>query len=83
MHRPMISGVETEPRWLRNVCKVFEFTFKLSFILTGLLSVFIILYFLFGGLFITDDGGPDSHSEWCEEYHPKLTFSECSDMAGW
>ena len=65
----MSSSAETEPRWLNNLEKVFEFTFKLSFILTGLL--------------ITDDGGPDSHSEWCEEYHPKLTFSECSDMAGW
>ena len=79
----MSSGTETEPRWLSNLEKVFEFSFKLSFILTGLLSIFIILYFLFGGFFIPDDNGPDSHSEWCEEYHPELTYSECADVAGW
>jgi len=35
------------------------------------------------GAFISDDNGPDSHSEWCEEYHPELTYSECADVAGW
>ena len=79
----MSSGTETEPRWLSNLEKVFEFSFKLSFILTGLLSVYTILFFLVGGAFIPDEGGPDSHSEWCEEYHPKLTYSECADVAGW
>ena len=79
----MSSATKTEPRWLNNIEKVFEFTFKLSFILTGLLSVFIILYFLFGGAFISDDNGPVSLSEWCEEYHTELTYSECADVAGW
>ena len=79
----MSSGTETEPRWLSNLEKVFEFSFKLSFILTGLLSAFIICYFLIGGFFISDEGGPDSHSEWCEEYHPELTYSECAALAGW
>ena len=36
-----------------------------------------------GGAFIPDEGGPDSHSEWCEEYHPNLAYSECADVAGW
>ena len=79
----MSGNAETEPRWLNNLEIVFEFAFKLSFILTGLLSTFIIIYFLFGGAFISDDIGPDSHSEWCEEYHPKLKHSECADVAGW
>ena len=79
----MSSGTETEPRWLSNLEKVFEFSFKLSFILTGLLSVYTILFFLVGGAFIPDEGGPDSHSEWCEEYHPNLTYIECADVAGW
>ena len=79
----MSGNVEIEPRWLKNVGRVFEFTFKFSFILTGLLSAFIVLYFLFGGFFISDDGGPDSHSEWCEEYHPELSHRECADVAGW
>ena len=79
----MSSGTETEPRWLSNLEKVFEFSFKLSFILTGLLSVFVICYFLVGGAFIPDDNGPVSHSEWCKEYHPELTYSECANVAGW
>ena len=79
----MSSGTETEPGWLSNLEKVFEFAFKLSFILTGLLSVYIILFFLVGGAFIPDYDGPDSHSEWCEEYHPDLTSGECADVAGW
>ena len=79
----MSSGTETEPRWLSNLEKVFEFSFKVSLILTGLLSVYIILFFLVGGAFISDEGGPDSHLEWCEEYHTELTFSQCADAAGW
>ena len=47
----MSADTEIEPRWLNNLEKVFEFAFKLSFILTGLLSAFIICYFLVGGAF--------------------------------
>ena len=79
----MSSNTEIEPRWLKNLERWYEFAFKLSFILTGLLSVYIILFFLVGAAFISDEGGPDSHSEWCEVYHPKLTYSECADVAGW
>ena len=79
----MSADTEIEPHWLNKLEKVFEFAFKLSFMLTGLLSAFIICYFLVGGAFISDEGGPNSHSEWCEEYHPQLTYSECADVAGW
>ena len=56
----MSSGTETEPRWLSNLERWYEFAFKLSFILTGLLSVYIMLFFLVGGAFIPDEGGPDA-----------------------
>ena len=79
----MSIDTDIEPRWLKNLERWYEFAFKLSFILTGLLSVFIICFFLFGGAFIPDYSGPDSHSEWCEEYHPELTHSECAEVAGW
>ena len=79
----MSTDTDVEPRWLKNLERWYEFAFKLSFILTGILSVYIILFFLVGGAFISDDNGPDSYSEWCEEYHPNLTYSECADVAGW
>ena len=47
----MSSGTETEPRWLKNLEKVFEFTFKLSFILVAILSSYIIWMLLFGWAF--------------------------------
>ena len=78
----MISGVETEPRWLRNVCKVFEFTFKLSFFLVAILSSYIIWMLFFGWALLPDEGS-DLNMEWCEEYHPELTYNECADVAGW
>ena len=78
----MISSVETEPRWLRNVGKVFEFTFKLSFILVAILSSYIIWMLFFGWALLPDEGS-DLKMEWCEEYHPELTYNECADVAGW
>jgi len=33
------------------------------------------------------EDGPDEETrerhKWCEEYHPNLTFAECSKEAGW
>ena len=78
----MRSNVEIESRWLKNVGKVFEFTFKLSFILVAILSSYII-WMLFFGWALLPEGGPDLNMKWCEEYHPKLTYSECTDVAGW
>ena len=78
----MSSGTDTEPRWLSNLGKLFEFSFKLSFILVAILSSYIIWMLLFGWALLPDEG-PDLNMEWCEEYHPKLTYSECSDVAGW
>ena len=31
-----------------------------------------------------DEGNhEDTRSEWCEEYHPNLSFNDCADIAGW
>ena len=42
--------------------------------------------FLVGVLFLFD-GPIDAHTkqqlEWCEQYHPTLSFSDCSAEAGW
>ena len=35
---------------------------------------------LFGWALLPDEE-PDLNMEWCEEYHPKLTYSECADVA--
>ena len=47
----------------------------------------IILALIFGlVLFIIADEPLDDTKEktaWCEEYHPNLTFEECSKLAGW
>ena len=77
-----MNNTDTEPRWLKNLERIFEFTFKLSFILVAFLSCYIIWMLLFGWALLTDEG-PDLNMEWCEEYHPQLTHSECADMAGW
>lgn len=78
----MSSATETEPRWLTNLGKVFEVSFKFSFILVAILSSYIIWMFLFGWALLPDKG-PDPNMEWCEEYHPELTYSECAEVAGW
>ena len=78
----MSTDTVIEPRWLKNLERWYEFAFKLSFILVAILSSYIIWMFLFG-LALLPDEGPDLNMEWCEEYHPKLTYSECADMAGW
>ena len=79
----MNINTEAEPRWLKNIEKLFEFVFKLSFIFVAILSSYIIWYLLFGLVLHSDfdDGSPQQ--EWCEEYHPDLTYNECSEVAGW
>ena len=78
----MTIKTDTHPRWFRNLERLFEFIFKLSFILVAMLSFYIIWMLLFGWALLPDEG-PDPYSEWCEEYHPELTYNECSDVAGW
>ena len=53
-------------------------------VLGGLSAIFGV--FLLGALFLID-GPLDAHTkqqlEWCEQYHPTLSFSDCSAEAGW
>ena len=53
-------------------------------VLGGLSAIFGV--FLVGALFLLD-GPVDAHTkqqlEWCEQYHPTLSFSDCSLEAGW
>ena len=78
----MSADTDIEPRWLKNLERWYEFACKLSFILVAILSSYIIWMLLFGWALLPDEG-PDLNMEWCAEYHPKLTYSECSDVAGW
>ena len=78
----MSTNTDVEPRWLKNIEKIFEFAFKLSFILVALLSLHIIWMFLFGWALLSDER-PDPYTEWCAEYHSELSYNECSDIAGW
>jgi hypothetical protein len=53
-------------------------------VLGGLSAIFGV--FLVGALFLFD--GPineytKQQLEWCEQYHPTLSFSDCSGEAGW
>ena len=48
----------------------------ISLLILGLMLLFII----------TNDRHAEElqeQAEWCAEYHPNLTASECSDEAGW
>ena len=76
----MNINTEAEPRWVQNKDRILHSFFSLLRISVILLYVFVVLYVIF-----RDDDGEfeDSRSEWCEEFHPNLTFSECSDVAGW
>ena len=78
----MSTDTDIEPRWLKNLERWYEFAFKLSFILVAIVSSYIVWMLLFGWALLSDEG-PDLNMEWCEEYHPKLTYRECADVARW
>ena len=50
--------------------------------------LFVGLSLIFGiaivaALFFIDDPVIKEQETWCEQYHPTLSFSECSAEAGW
>ena len=76
----MSADTFTEPRSFKNFERYRRLGFRLICWSLGFLYLYGILYLVF----TPDDGNhEDSRSEWCEEYHPKLTYSECADVAGW
>ena len=53
----------------------------IALIIISLLILGVMLLFI-----MTDDRHAEElkeQAEWCAEYHPNLTASECSDEAGW
>ena len=76
----MNINTEAEPRWMKNKDRILHSFFSLIRISVILLYAYIVLYVVF---LPTDEEFEDSRSEWCEEFHPNLTFNECSDVAGW
>ena len=76
----MSFNVNVEKHPFKNLDRYFRIGFRLICWSLGFLYLYGILYLVF----LPDEGNhEDSRSEWCEEYHPKLTYSECSDVAGW
>ena len=80
MHRPMSSSVEIEQRLCKNLDRYFRIGFRLICWSLALLYLYAAMYVVF----LPDEGSPeDSKEGWCEEYHPQLTYDECTDVAGW
>ena len=76
----MSFNVDIEKRPSKNLDGYFRKGFRLMCWSLGLLYLYGILYLVF----LPDDGNhEDSRSAWCEEYHPKLSFNECAEVAGW
>ena len=78
----MITDASIDPKWIKHFDRLMDLTFKFSVILM------VMLFFLFIKILMYDDdddvgGYVSSGQEWCDEYHPKLTYSECADVAGW
>ncbi len=76
----MSSYAVTEPRSLKKFERYLRIGFRLLCWSLALLYLYGVMYLVF----LPDEGSPeDSRDAWCEEYHPKLTYSECADVAGW
>ena len=76
----MSFNVDLEKHPSKNSERYFRVGFRLICWSLVLLYLYAVLYVVF----LPDDGSPeDSRSLWCEEYHPKLTYSQCADVAGW
>ena len=76
----MSSVTVIELRFVKTILRICQLAYKPLCVCLCILYLYGILY----PVFTADEGSPeDSRSEWCEEYHPKLTYSECADVAGW
>lgn len=58
-------------------------TIKGFMVFGGLLIVLAPFFFFFAAFFSFDDPLLEEQRIWCEQYHPTLSFSECSEEAGW
>ena len=58
-------------------------TIKGFMVFGGLLIALAPFFFFFAAFFSIDDPLLEEQRIWCEQYHPTLSFSECSTEAGW
>ena len=76
----MSSGNIIEQGLVQKILYLLRLSFKPLCVCLCVLYLYGILYVVFS----SDDEGPEhSKTEWCEEYHPELTYSACADVAGW
>ena len=76
----MSSSVEIASRSFNKLERYLRIGFRLLCWSLGLLYLYGIMYLVF----TPDEGNhEDKRSEWCEEYHPNLSFNDCADIAGW
>ena len=76
----MSFNVDVEKRPFKQLDRYFRIGFRLICWSLGLLYLYGVMYLVF----TPDEGNhEDSRSEWCEEYHPHLSFNDCADIAGW
>lgn len=76
----MSNGTITEQGLLQKTLYLLRFSFKPLCVCLCLLYLYGILYLVL----LPDEGSlEDSKPAWCEEYHPKLTYTECAEVAGW
>ena len=76
----MSSHTVTEPRLFKKFERHLRIGFRLLCWSVGLLYLYGVMYLVFTP---DEDNHEDTRSEWCEEYHPHLSFNECADVAGW
>ena len=78
----MISSAENLPTWAKYFDILMKLTFNFSVVLMIMLFLLLVDIFMFSSedAFAVDNS---DYGAWCEEYHPELTYSECSDVAGW
>ena len=78
----MISSAENLSKWAKHFDTLMKLTFNFSVVLMIMLFLLIADIFMFSS---EDDFAADNsdYGAWCEEYHPELTYSECSYVAGW
>ena len=55
------------------------FTYFMIFMACFLVFVLLLVVFMENG---PNEEAKERH-KWCDEYHPNLTFKECSKVAGW
>jgi hypothetical protein len=74
MNKKTIGSKNASDKSVKNICRKTALPYSAGGKIRIVLTVFV-------------EDGPDEETKerrkWCEEYHPNLTFEECSKEAGW